>query len=159
LAPGDERAIRDSLARQAEIWHSLLFGLRTPESYLYALDRRLVVWLTWFLLFVVVVLPIALIGLLLAAVAATWLGGVVVPSLFEAVQDTLAQAETASWNDLLKLFSSLLAAVSALVVGIRLVLRRLRQLTERIRHELFAYFVARRTLIPWDRGLKKRTRQ
>jgi hypothetical protein len=97
--------------------------------------------------------------LLLASVAAAWLGGVVVPSLFDAIQDALAQAKTASWTDLLKLFSSLLAAVSALAVGIRLVLRWLRQLTERIRHELSAYFVARRTLIPWDRGIEKRTRQ
>jgi hypothetical protein len=78
-----------------------------------------------------------------------------VPSLFRAVQDTMAQASTTGWNDLLKLISSLLAAVGAFVAVIRPLPGWLWVLYKRIRHWLIVYLVARRTCVPWDRELRK----
>jgi hypothetical protein len=155
LRPVDERAIQDALERQAEIWHSLLFGQRKPESYLYARERQWIVWLARGLAFSLLLGLIGGVVIVVASIAAVWLGGVAVPSLFRAVQDTMAQASTTGWNDLLKLISSLLAAVGAFVAVIRPLPGWLWVLYKRIRHWLIVYLVARRTCVPWDRELRK----
>ncbi len=155
LAPADERAIQDALERQALTWHALLFGLRKPESYLYARERQMVMWAARGLAFFLLLGLIGGAAIVLVSVAAVWLGGVAVPSLFNAMQDTVAQATTTGWNDLLKLISSLLAAIGAFVAIIRPLPGWLWTLYKGIRHRLVVYLVAVRTRVDWDRELRK----
>jgi hypothetical protein len=155
LPPADERAIQTALERQAQTWHSLLFGLRKPESYLYARERQVVMWLARGLAFFLLLGLLGGLAIVLVSLAAVWVGGVAVPSLFKAMQDTVAQATTTGWNDLLKLISSLLAAIGAFVAIIRPLPGWLWTLYKQIRHLLIVNLVARRTLVDWDRELRK----
>jgi hypothetical protein len=154
----EERAIQDALERQAEIWRDLIFGLRTPESYLYLRERAWLAWLARALFLLLLLVPLGIIAVTLVSLASVWLGGVAVPGLLSAVENTVDQAPVTAWNDLLKLLSTLLTTIGAFVVGIRPVARWFQQAYHRIHHEVTVFMVTQRTLNRWDRRLDGRKR-
>lgn len=149
----EEQAIQAALERQAKIWRDLIFGLRTPESYLYLRERAWLAWLARALFLLLLLVPLGAIAVTVVSLASVWLGGVAVPTLFSAVENTVDQAPVTAWNDLLKLLSTLLTTIGAFVVGIRPLARWFQEAYLRIHHEVTVFMVAQRTLSPWDQHL------
>lgn len=109
------------LASQAKVWHDLLFGGRTAESYLTARDRRLITWGTTTTTAALVLVSMVLVWLAVLAlssagrnVAASISG---VPQELGGPQATLLEdlGNWQTWSTLLATFSSLAVLLTGLV--------------------------------------------
>jgi|GEM_PF-4633188 len=110
-ADGKKHALQ-RLESQAKVWHDLLFGSRSADSYLLATDRR---WISLGALGVTLALA-------LAVVFGVWLTALTMSSVGQAVTAGMAglpteigQASFSEWLDWQK-WSTLLATLSSMVV-------------------------------------------
>jgi hypothetical protein len=109
---------------QAGVWHYLLFGGRSAESYLTAEDRRLVAWVAAGITIVSVVAVMILVWLLVLtlssagrAATASWLGS---PEQLSATQAVIV-SDLVNWQK----WSTTLATISSVVVLIAGLVTRL----------------------------------
>lgn len=152
LTADEEIALQENLERQAEVWRSLIFGLRPPSGYLQPADRISIRFLNvGCAIGLVLVFGIAL--AVMARVIATWLvplAARLLPGLadLEAAPDS----EVRAW---LALLLQIVPGIGALgVLGLALY-RGGRWIYQQWTDFVASWlFVRRRTLKRWDHGLR-----
>lgn len=155
LTAEEEIQLQDNLARQADIWSSLIFGMRTPTSYLESRDRLWIRLLTW---------GGVLLALLGLGLVFRWLYVLLSPMLAVGLSPLTPQIESvvtaflrapadgvADWVAVAVQLIPILSGLIALLIGTyRWTLRFYSGWNDR----LTSWFVVRRrTLVPWDRQL------
>jgi hypothetical protein len=115
LDSNGKRQVLRRLESQAGVWHYLLFGGRSAESYLTAQDRRSVSWLTAGVTALFVLAAMILVWLVVLALSST--GRTETASMI-GFPKPLSEAQTAIVSDLLdwQKWSALLATVSSVAL-------------------------------------------
>jgi len=150
LLPEDEIIIYDALEKQEQRWRGMVYGLREPTTYLWFWDEVLIRVLGWVLLAAVLLPLVFLIGFMLEIAAL--LMAHFVPALL--VWATQTGAGFKEWWTVLVFVLGLLPPLAMLIRG---GFQSTRELQKRIHYQLTAWRIARRTLVPWDRQLRKRS--
>ncbi len=150
LTEEDEANLQRALARQVQNWEAMLFGLREAPTFLHGRDRLLIAVGRWAGMFLAD-FGTALFFVLAAVLLALFLGATLVPGLL-----ALFRGSPPGLSDWLSIIGLLWTILLALPVP--LVVRAAYQLTrgaqKGLDYWLTAYFVTRRTYIPWDHYMK-----
>lgn len=140
------------LESQAKVWHDLLFGSRTADSYLLTRDRRLITIAAFGATFILVLAAMILIWLAVLTLSST--GRAVAASMVGLPQE-LGQAQATFVQDLLnwQMWSTLLATLSSVVVLVAGLVTRLSGWVIRFHHRVKAWLkrhlIYRRTYRSW----------
>ncbi len=156
LTDEEEIALQEALERQAEIWSSLIFGLRQPATYLFRRDWFWIRIITW------TGVAMAVAGVILVALWGVARLGPALVNVAQPAFDRIAPGVTRflrqpgggvrEWVALAIQVIPVVAGLGAAVVGLyRWAARLYRGWNERVTGW---FIVRRRTLVPWDRRLR-----
>lgn len=148
LLPEDEIALLQALKQQETRWRQMLFGLRRPEDFMRRRDLITVTLWRWLLLLLLLAGIGLAVGLLLYA-----LGLIVAAAVWPAFQALMHGAGLGDW---LKVITTGLGWLSVLGLLGKALFQWTRKAQSVINRWLMVRAIARRTLVPWNRVIRRK---